>query len=121
MIENRRAHRCIALAAQILGLHQLTSDPAHMPPPDAAWPPHACSMRRETALRLFHTLLFYDCKLPSRLALPEGPRRIRADALRNCVRDPGLSASTRFRSYLLDPRQCVWPRTSRSLGAETGF
>ncbi|KAG0658849.1 hypothetical protein C6P46_005595 [Rhodotorula mucilaginosa] len=70
--------------AQIMGLHQLTSDPAHMPPPDPAWPPAACSMRRETALRLFHTLLFYDC----------------------------LSASTRFRSYLLDPRQCTTPEPS---------
>ena len=55
------------LATQIMGLHQLTSDPAHMPPPDPAWPPTACSMRRETALRLFHTLLFYDCECMLRL------------------------------------------------------
>ncbi|GAA5981756.1 hypothetical protein JCM10908_004595 [Rhodotorula pacifica] len=70
--------------AQILGLHQLTADPAHMPPPDPAWPPVACSMRRETALRIFHMLLFYDC----------------------------LSAATRFRAFLLDLRYCSTPEPS---------
>ncbi|BGO93972.1 hypothetical protein NBRC10512_005221 [Rhodotorula toruloides] len=70
--------------AQILGLHQMTSDPEQMPPPDPAWPPNACSMRRETALRLFSLLSFLDY----------------------------MSATTRFRSYLLDPVQCSSPPLS---------
>lgn len=40
-----------------------------MPPLDPAWPPAACSMRRESALRLFYMLLFYDCE-PERCPEP---------------------------------------------------
>ncbi|GAA6042286.1 hypothetical protein JCM8097_000615 [Rhodosporidiobolus ruineniae] len=70
--------------AQILGLHQLTDDQAHMPPPDPAWPPNPCSIRRETALKLFGLLSFFDY----------------------------ISATTRFRGYMLDPLQCSTPPVS---------
>ncbi|GAA5875564.1 hypothetical protein JCM1840_003262 [Sporobolomyces johnsonii] len=85
-----QASRCLSLlasairAAQILGLHQLSDDPSHMPPPDPAWPPGANSIKREGALRLFGLLAFLDY----------------------------MSATTRFRSYLLDPNQCTTPATS---------
>ncbi|GAA5951850.1 hypothetical protein JCM21900_004165 [Sporobolomyces salmonicolor] len=85
-----QASRCLSLlasairAAQILGLHQLSNDPSHMPPPDPAWPPGANSFKREGALRLFGLLAFLDY----------------------------MSATTRFRSYLLDPNQCTTPPTS---------
>ncbi|GAA5937252.1 hypothetical protein JCM1841_007021 [Sporobolomyces salmonicolor] len=85
-----QASRCLSLlasairAAQILGLHQLSNDPSHMPPPDPAWPPGANSIKREGALRLFGLLAFLDY----------------------------MSATTRFRSYLLDPNQCTTPPTS---------
>ncbi|GAA5946026.1 hypothetical protein JCM10213_005455 [Rhodosporidiobolus nylandii] len=71
-------------AAQILGLHQLSDDPSHMPPPDPAWPPNACSLRRETALRLFGLLSFLDF----------------------------MSATTRFRCYAIDPQQTSTPPVS---------
>lgn len=32
-----------------------------MPLADPAWPPNACSLRREVALRLFGLLDFLDC------------------------------------------------------------
>ncbi|GAA5978176.1 hypothetical protein JCM11641_001125 [Rhodosporidiobolus odoratus] len=70
--------------AQVLGLHQLSDDPSHMPPCDPAWPPNACSVRRELALRLFSLLSFYDY----------------------------MSATTRFRCYILDPLQCTTPPVS---------
>ncbi|GAA5869688.1 hypothetical protein JCM8547_005106 [Rhodosporidiobolus lusitaniae] len=70
--------------AQVLGLHQLSDDPSHMPPPDPAWPPNACSLRREMALRLFGLLSFLDY----------------------------ISATTRFRGYILDPAQCTTPPVS---------
>ncbi|GAA6002401.1 hypothetical protein JCM10207_001101 [Rhodosporidiobolus poonsookiae] len=75
---------CAIRTAQILGLHQLSDDPSHMPPPDPAWPPNACSVRRETALRLFGILSFLDY----------------------------MSATTRFRCYILDPAQCSTPAVS---------
>jgi hypothetical protein len=80
-----------------------------MPPPDPAWPPAACSMRRETALRLFHTLLFYDCRFSC-------VSNAACQAKMLMVTPAGLSASTRFRSYLLDPRQCkfIKPLVHRS-------
>ncbi|GAA5928833.1 uncharacterized protein JCM15063_003979 [Sporobolomyces koalae] len=84
------ASRCLSLlgmairTAQILGLHQMSNDPAQMPPPDPAWPPHANSVKREWALRLFGFLMFLD----------------------------QMSATTRFRSYLLDPLQCTTPPVS---------
>ncbi|GAA5942915.1 hypothetical protein JCM3775_001226 [Rhodotorula graminis] len=70
--------------AQLLGIHRLTDDPQVMPPADPAWPPNACSLRREVALRLFGLLSFLDF----------------------------ISASTRLRSYLLDPEQCTTPPCS---------
>ncbi|GAA5846110.1 hypothetical protein JCM9279_004791 [Rhodotorula babjevae] len=70
--------------AQLLGIHRLTDDPQVMPPADPAWPPNACSLRRELALRLFGLLSFLDF----------------------------ISASTRLRSYLLDPEQCTTPPCS---------
>ncbi|BGP39933.1 hypothetical protein JCM10449v2_003891 [Rhodotorula kratochvilovae] len=70
--------------AQLLGIHQLTEDPNVMPAPDPAWPPNPCSLRREIALRLFGLLSFLDF----------------------------ISASSRLRSYLLDPGQCTTPPCS---------
>ncbi|GAA6024311.1 hypothetical protein JCM11491_005982 [Sporobolomyces phaffii] len=84
------ASRCLSLlgtavrTAQILGLHQMSSDPSQMPPPDPAWPPHANSIKREGAIRLFGFLVFLDY----------------------------MSATTRFKSYLLDPLQCTTPAVS---------
>jgi len=49
-----------------------------MPPPDPAYPPGANSIKREGAIRLFGFLVFLDY----------------------------MSATTRFKSYLLDPLQC---------------
>ncbi|GAA5824213.1 hypothetical protein JCM11251_001570 [Rhodosporidiobolus azoricus] len=71
-------------SAQILGLHLLKNDPSHMPPPDPAWPPNPCSLRRETALRLFGILSFLDW----------------------------ISSTTRFNCSLLDPKQCTTPPLS---------
>ncbi|GAA5916676.1 hypothetical protein JCM6882_002263 [Rhodosporidiobolus microsporus] len=71
-------------SAQILGLHQLKDDPQHMPPPDPAWPPNPCSVRRETALRLFGILSFLDW----------------------------ISSTTRFNCFILDPKQCSTPPVS---------
>ncbi|GAA6050145.1 hypothetical protein JCM3770_000423 [Rhodotorula araucariae] len=70
--------------AQLLGIHQLTEDPNVMPAPDPAWPPNPCSLRREVALRLFGLLTFLDF----------------------------ISASSRLRSYLIDPEQCTTPPCS---------
>ncbi|GAA5968667.1 hypothetical protein JCM3765_004155 [Sporobolomyces pararoseus] len=84
------ASRCLSFlgsavrTAQILGLHQMSNDPSQMPPPDPAWPPHANSIKREGAIRLFGFLIFLDY----------------------------MSATTRFRSYLLDPLQCTTPPVS---------
>jgi len=50
-----------SLTLQLLGIHRLTDDPQVMPPADPAWPPNACSLRRELALRLFGLLSFLDC------------------------------------------------------------
>lgn len=49
-----------------------------MPPPDPAYPPGANSIKREGAIRLYGFLVFLDY----------------------------MSATTRFKSYLLDPLQC---------------
>ncbi|BGP24434.1 hypothetical protein JCM10295v2_003347 [Rhodotorula toruloides] len=60
---------------QRLGLHQLGSDPEVMPPDDPAWPPGKNSLKRETALRLWGHLRFFDY----------------------------LAASARFKAYAINP------------------
>ncbi|GAA5853704.1 hypothetical protein JCM8547_007418 [Rhodosporidiobolus lusitaniae] len=46
--------------AQRLGLHRLGSNPETMPPDDPALPPGSNSLKRETAVRLFHNLVNID-------------------------------------------------------------
>ncbi|KAM0787632.1 hypothetical protein ACM66B_003697 [Microbotryomycetes sp. NB124-2] len=46
--------------AQVLGLHQLGSNPEVMPPDDPALPPGKNSLKRETAKRLWAVLVYQD-------------------------------------------------------------
>ncbi|KAK4056814.1 hypothetical protein OIO90_002063 [Microbotryomycetes sp. JL221] len=62
--------------AQVLGLHQLGSNPEVTPPDDPALPPGKNSLKRETAKRLWAVLVYQDW----------------------------LGASFRNRSYLISPR-----------------
>ncbi|KAI5480447.1 C6 transcription factor [Pseudohyphozyma bogoriensis] len=63
--------------AQLLGLHKLGDDPETMPLDDPSWPPGKNSVKRQSALRLFGSLLFMDW----------------------------LSAGARFPSYMLHENQ----------------
>ncbi|SCV67647.1 BQ2448_5258 [Microbotryum intermedium] len=46
--------------AQVMGLHVLGSNPEIMPPDDPAFPPGKCSIKRETAKRLWAVLVYQD-------------------------------------------------------------
>ncbi|SGY16443.1 BQ5605_C012g06873 [Microbotryum silenes-dioicae] len=46
--------------AQAMGLHLLGSNPEIMPPDDPAFPPGKCSIKRETAKRLWAVLVYQD-------------------------------------------------------------
>ncbi|KAK9447080.1 uncharacterized protein V1518DRAFT_407373 [Limtongia smithiae] len=72
----------IALAirtAQLMGLHTLGSDSEIMPPDDPAWPPGKNAIKRHMALRIWMQLQWADW----------------------------ISASGRFRSYVIHPDQCT--------------
>lgn len=43
-----------------LGLHLLSTDPEHMPPDDVALPPGKNSLKRETVLKLWGFMSFFD-------------------------------------------------------------
>lgn len=53
-------NRTLTHRRQKMGLHQLTEDPENMPPDDPAWPPGKNALKRETALRLWGYLTFFD-------------------------------------------------------------
>jgi len=62
-----------------MGLHQLSEDQDDMPPDDPAWPPGKNALKRETALRLWGFLCFFDhlsaCVAPQ-CPLPRPERRL---------------------------------------------
>ncbi|GAA5904148.1 hypothetical protein JCM8208_003460 [Rhodotorula glutinis] len=70
--------------AQKMGLHQLSDDQEDMPPDDPAWPPGKNALKRETALRLWGFLSFFD----------------------------HLSASARFKGYMIHPSHTTTPPLS---------
>ncbi|GAA5839527.1 hypothetical protein JCM5353_002777 [Sporobolomyces roseus] len=52
---------CVAIrTGHNLQLHRLTDDPENMPSDDPAWPPGKNSVKRESALRIWSALTFYD-------------------------------------------------------------
>ncbi|BGP47966.1 hypothetical protein JCM10450v2_003835 [Rhodotorula kratochvilovae] len=75
---------CGIRVAQKMGLHQLTDDPENMPPDDPAWPPGKNALKRETALRIWGFLCFFD----------------------------HLSASARFKAYMIHPSHTTTPPLS---------
>ncbi|GAA6049643.1 hypothetical protein JCM3770_005050 [Rhodotorula araucariae] len=75
---------CGIRIAQKMGLHQLTDDPENMPPDDPAWPPGKNALKRETALRIWGFLCFFD----------------------------HLSASARFKAYMIHPSHTTTPPLS---------
>ncbi|GJN89171.1 hypothetical protein Rhopal_002145-T1 [Rhodotorula paludigena] len=81
---------CAIRAAQKMGLHQLTDDPENMPPDDPAWPPGKNALKRESALRLWGYLTFFD----------------------------HLAASARFKAYTIHPSHTTTPALSNVNSAD---
>lgn len=59
---SQRTRATIALShCRALGLHQLSDTPDRMPLNDGGFPPAACSLKRQMALRIWHSYKWLEC------------------------------------------------------------